>query len=110
MRAEGYSQLGKDEKEILACGNCFNNVSHEQLPRYATINGFFLPASAAEFGRVEHDRGASCGHSIAFSTESRNNLIHCSEKICLASNQCARQFATFTDFEHTSDWIQNCQK
>ncbi len=43
MRAEGYDQLGKDEKEVLACGNCFNDVIGEQLPRYTTVNGFFYP-------------------------------------------------------------------
>ncbi len=43
MRAEGYDQLGEDEKEVLACGNCFNDVSYEQLSRYATVNGSFCP-------------------------------------------------------------------
>ncbi len=41
LRAEGYDQLEEDEKEVLACINCFNDVSREQLPRYATVNGFF---------------------------------------------------------------------
>ncbi len=41
LRVEGSDQLGEDEKEVLACGNCFNDVSCEQLPRYATLNGFF---------------------------------------------------------------------
>ncbi len=39
----GYDQLGEVEKEVLECGNCFNDVSCEQLPRYATVNAFFYP-------------------------------------------------------------------
>ncbi len=37
MRAEDYDQLGEDEKEVLVYGNCFNGVSREQLPHYASI-------------------------------------------------------------------------
>ncbi len=27
--AKGYDQLGEDEKEVLACGNCFSDVRRE---------------------------------------------------------------------------------
>ncbi len=40
---DGYDQLGEDEREVLVYGNCFNDVRHEQLPRYATTNDFFYP-------------------------------------------------------------------
>ncbi len=90
LRAKGYDQLWEDEKEVLASGSCFNDVSHEQLPSYAIVNGFFLPTSA-KFARVEHDRGASRGCSTAISAESRNNIVHWSKKICRASNQRAHR-------------------
>ncbi len=33
LRAKGYDQLGEDEKEVLTCSNCFNDVSREHLLR-----------------------------------------------------------------------------
>ncbi len=41
LRAEGYDQLGEDEKKVLECGNCFNDISREHLPRYAISMAFF---------------------------------------------------------------------
>ncbi len=43
LRADGYDQSGVDEKEVLAYGICFNDVSCEQLPHYATNKTFFYP-------------------------------------------------------------------
>ncbi len=88
MRAEGYDQLGEDEKDVLACGNCFNDITRKQLPRYAYVSALFLPAST-KFAPVERDRGVSHGRLTAVSVDLRNNLVCWSEKICWASNQCA---------------------
>ncbi len=85
LRVEGYNQLGEDEKEVLTCRNrAAASLRHNQW--------LFLPASA-EFAWVECDRGASHRCSTAVSTDSKNNLVHWSEKICQASKQHARRAA-----------------
>ncbi len=61
LRDEVYDQLEEDEKEVLECGNCFNDVSREQLHRYATVSGFFYLSlsNLPELNMIEAYLGAT---------------------------------------------------
>ncbi len=47
LRAEGYDQLGDDEKEVLECDNCFNKV---KLCIYEHAGYALRHSHAARFG------------------------------------------------------------